>query len=414
MNIMVNRLFFSFILILTGGVSAVVGQTVSSNVNPEYFIGKDTVRVITTAMPFLTISPDARSGAMGDAGVAISPDANSIFWNPAKLGFLEDKKDYGFSLSYTPWLRKLVNDMSLSYLTGYKKISKQEVIGIHLLYFDLGSIQFTDQNGQPIRDFNPQEYSVGATYSRKLSDHLGLALSLKYIHSNLSGNLVLDNSGTATKAANAGAGDIGIYYQTKFTPKNSIKPYDLAFGATISNIGNKVSYTNNDQRNFIPTNLRMGSALTVPLDEFNKITFTVDLNKLLVPTPPLRDSAGTVIDGKEDRTKSLPAGILGSFSDAPNGFREEMKEFMISTGVEYWYNNIFAARGGFFHENKFKGNRKYFTLGFGLRYRVFGLDFAYLIPLRQNNPLAETLRFTLHFNFQTKKPGGVDSILEEE
>ncbi|MBX9851785.1 MAG: type IX secretion system outer membrane channel protein PorV [Cytophagaceae bacterium] len=412
---MTKKLFLISFLTLFGAVLVKAQTSVSSQVNPELFIGKDTVRVITTAMPFLTIAPDARSGAMGDVGVAISPDANSIHWNPAKLTFLEEGKDLGFSLSYTPWLRKLVNDMSLSYLTGYKKISKQEVIGLQLLYFNLGSIQFTDNSGNPIRDFKPQEYSVGATYSRKLSDHLGVALNLKFIHSNLSGNLTLDQSGTSTKAGNAGAGDVSLFYNRELII--NAKPYNLAFGAMISNIGNKVSYTNNDQKNFIPVNLRLGTAVGVPLDEFNKITFALDLNKLMVPTPPLRDSTGKVIDGKEDKNKSLISGMIGSFGDAPNGLKEEIKEFMISTGVEYTYrdmkgNDLFSVRSGFFHENKYKGNRRFFTVGFGLRYNMFGLDFAYLIPLKQNNPLAETLRFTLHFNFKSKAPGGVDSVTE--
>jgi hypothetical protein len=411
---MTKRLFLIYFLSFLGSFSLVKAQ-VSSQINPAYFIGKDTVRVITTAMPFLTISPDARAGAMGDAGVATSPDANSIYWNPAKLPFLPEGKDLGFSLSYTPWLRKLVNDMSLSYLSGYKKISKQEVVGIHLLYFDLGSIQFTDQFGNPIRDFNPQEFSVGATYSRKLSDHLGVAMNLKFIHSNLSGNLTLDASNTATKAANAGAGDVSVFYNRDINI--SAKSYSLALGGMISNIGNKVSYTNNNQKNFIPVNLRLGGALGVPLDQFNKITFALDFNKLMVPTPPLRDSNGIVIDGKEDRNKSLISGMFGSFTDAPNGMKEEIKEFMISSGLEYTYSNmkgqdIFSVRGGFFHENKFKGNRRYFTVGFGLRLNMFGLDFAYLIPIKQNNPLAETLRFTLHFTFKSKKAGGVDSVTE--
>jgi len=409
--VMAKRHFSIYLIILlTGLFTKVYAQSTSTGNAPNYFIGKDTVRVITTAMPFLTITPDARSGALGDAGVAISPDANAIFWNPAKLAFIPDNKNIGFSLSYTPWLRKLVNDMSLSYLTGYYKLSKQEAIGVHLLYFDLGSIQFTDNNGIHIRDFNPQEFSTGATYSRKLSDHLGLALTLKFIHSNLSGNLLIDQSGTQTKAGNAGAGDIGLYYNKNLIIK--AKPYHFAFGAVISNIGNKVSYTNNDQKNFIPTNLRVGSAFTVPLDEFNKITFALDFNKLMVPTPPLRDSSGAVIDGQEDKNKSLISGMVNSFSDAPNGFREEIKEIMISTGVEYWYRDMFAVRGGFFHENKYKGNRKYFTTGFGIRYKTFGLDFAYLIPIVQNNPLAETLRFTLHFAFASKQVQSTESITE--
>jgi hypothetical protein len=399
---MIKRFFFLSVLLTT----FILNSNAQSN-DPNFWIGKDTVRVITTAMPFLTITPDARGGSLGDAGVASSPDANSIYWNPAKLAFMEEGK--GFAISYNPWLRKLINDMSLSYLTGYYKLSKQEAVGIQLLYFDLGSIQFTTDQGNPAGEFSPQEYAVGATYSRKLSDNLGVALNLKYIHSNLSGNVNLSN-GASTKAANAGAGDIGVYYKKDIFL--SAKPYNLALGGTISNIGNKVSYTNNDIRNFIPTNLRLGAGFTVPFDDYNKITFLLDANKLMVPTPPLRDVNGKVIDGTDDKSKSLISGMFGSFADAPNGFKEEMKEFMFSAGAEYWYGKIFAVRGGFFHENKFKGNRRYFTMGFGMRYKVFGLDFAYLVPLKQNNPLAETLRFTLHFNFADKTLAQNESITE--
>jgi hypothetical protein len=399
---MTKKLFFFFILI-----NIFSQKSFAQSTNPNFWIGKDTVRVITTAVPFLTITPDARSGAMGDAGVASSPDANSIYWNPAKLAFAE--KGSGFALSYNPWLRKLINDMSLSYLAGYYKPNSREAFGVSLLYFDLGSIQFTDQSGANLQTFDPQEFAIGTTYSRKLSDHLGVALNLKYIHSNLSGNVHINNA-TNTKAANAGAADVGVYYNKDLVI--AAKQYNLALGANISNIGNKVSYTNNDIKNFIPTNLRMGGAFTIPLDEYNKVTFLLDANKLMVPTPPLRDKAGNVIDGKEDKNKTLISGMFGSFSDAPNGFKEEVKEFMLSAGVEYWYGKIFAARGGFFHENKYKGNRRYFTLGFGIRYKVFGLDFAYLVPLKQNNPLAETLRFTLHFNFAAKQTETPDATNE--
>lgn len=367
-------------------------------------LGRDTVRVITTAVPFLTISPDARSGAMGDVGAAISADANSIYWNPAKLIFSE--KDMGFAISYTPWLRKLgINDMSLSYLAGYKKISQQEAIGISLNYFNLGKIQFTDNNGNVYQDFKPQEFSVSATYSRKLSDKFSIAPTLKYIYSNLTGSVVIPGNNQTTKPGNTAAVDLGVFYKSDIRIQG--KPANIAFGGVISNFGGKISYTNSSQRDFIPTNLRLGTALTYEVDQFNKVVFALDVNKLMVPSPPVYavDTNGTVFiaRGSDPDSKSLFSGVFGSFADAPDGLKEELREFIVNAGVEYWYNNLFAVRGGMFNENKLKGNRKYFTLGIGLRYQSFGLDFAYLIPLRQNNPLAETLRFALHFDFKSKK-----------
>jgi hypothetical protein len=361
--------------------------------------------IITTAIPFVNITPDARSGAMGDAGVALSPDANAIFWNPGKLCFVEKK--YGLAVSYTPWLRKLVTDISISYLSAYYKPSKEEAFGLSLLYFDLGDLQFTDQYGADMQKFSPKEYTIGATYSRALSENLGVALSLKFIHSNLSGGITNStNPGTVAKPGNTAGGDVGIYYNKDIVISGTNA--NIALGGTISNMGPKISYTNNDNANFIPTNLRLGSALTTELDPYNKITFALDFNKLLVPTPPQYkvDSMGRPIISPDhiykgkDPNRSWLSGMMGSFTDAPGGFNEEIKEFTVAAGVEYWYNDLFAARGGIFTESKYKGNRQHITLGFGIRYQVFGLDFAYLVPLRQNSPLAETLRFSLLFNFE--------------
>ncbi|HEX8547938.1 MAG TPA: type IX secretion system outer membrane channel protein PorV [Cytophagaceae bacterium] len=359
--------------------------------------GKDGRRIISTAVPIFVISPDARSGALGDAGVAITPDANSIYWNPAKLAFIE--KDMGFALSYTPWLRKLVGDMSLSYLTGYKKLSKEEAIGVSFNYFSMGKIAFIDEYQNPQGEGHPYELALGGTYSRKLSENLSLALSLKFIHSNLAGGVVIPNS-NAPKAANTAAGDLGVYYKKDLVlgATNS----NIAFGAMISNVGPRISYTNNNERGYIPTNLKIGTAFTVELDPYNKMTFTVDANKLMVPTPPERDNKNNIINGK-DPNRPVLSGIFGSFGDAPYGASEELREVILCGGVEYWYNNLFAARGGFFNENKFKGNRKYFTVGFGVKYQAFGLDFAYLVPIQQNNPLAETLRFSLSFDIESKQ-----------
>jgi hypothetical protein len=375
-------------------------------------------RSIVTSVPFLIMAPDARAGAMGDVGVATSPDANSSHWNSAKLAFIGDDEEdeekhkrYGFATSYNPWLRKLVGDMSLNYLTGYTKIRKEEALAFNLLYFDLGKIQFTDAQNNSLGEGHPNEFSVGGSYSRKLSQKLGVGIGLKFIHSNLANGQQIN--GTTIKAGNTAAGDIGVFYRTDLVMAKTGKILNLALGANISDIGPKISYSSNGNGNFIPTNLRMGGALTVPLDQFNKIVFAMDLNKLLVPTPPqylknsqLGDSVDAngnrIIEKGKDPNRGWMSGMFGSFSDAPGGIKEELQEFSIQGGVEYWYQTYFAARGGYFHESKNKGYRRYFTVGFGLRYNVFGLDVAYLIPVVQNNPLAESLRFTLLFNFKGK------------
>jgi len=337
-------------------------------------------RIITTAVPFLTISPDARSGGMGDVGAAISPDANSSYWNPAKLVFLDNQ--YGASFSYTPWLSKLVPDMSISYLSGYYKIDKEQAVSLSLRYFDLGEIFFT-VDGLEGTLFNPREYAFAGQYARKLTENLSMSIGVRYIRSNLTGSF--SSGSTEARPGSSVAGDVAVYYTRDILLSG--KNTKLAFGANISNIGRKLTYTDEDNRDFIPTNLRLGTALTTNLDPFNTITFAFDVNKLMVPTPT-----------ETSREKSLLSGIFGSFGDAPGGFSEEMKEVILAFGAEYWYNNTFAARAGYFNESKEKGNRKYLTLGLGFRYQVFGIDFAYLVPSEQDNPLKETLRFTLHFN----------------
>ncbi|MCB0495121.1 MAG: type IX secretion system outer membrane channel protein PorV [Cyclobacteriaceae bacterium] len=366
------------------------------------FAGQDeNRRVITTAVPFLNITPDSRSGGMGDVGVAISPDANSTHWNPSKLAFIDNKM--GFSLSYSPWLAKIVNDMSLSYLSGYYKITREQAVAVSMRFFDLGQIYFKDDNNNPQGDFHPKEVALDATYSRMLTEDFSLGITLRYVNSNLTGHY--QSSTTEAQPANTVAADISAYY--KLDTKIGL----LAFGGNISNIGAKVTYSNQDNKDFIPTNLRLGTALTTDIDPYNSITFSVDLNKLLVPSPPIyaTDDDGEIlydsdnnpiIEKGKDPNRNLLSGIFGSFTDAPDGFSEEMREIMISAGAEYWYNQIFAARLGYFYENQYKGNRQYFTLGVGFRYNVFGFDFAYLVPPQQEHPLAETLRFTLHFKFE--------------
>lgn len=363
-------------------------------------------RVITTAVPFLNFAPDSRHSAMGDVGVATTPDANSAHWNAGKLAFIQD--DIGFSLSYSPWLGRLVPDMSLNYLSGYKRIDNVSAFGIDLRYFNMGDIQLTDQNGNPLGDFNPRDIAIGGTYSRKLSDNLSLGISARFIHSNLSGNISSAGGNESRPGVSVGT-DVGMYYTQEILISG--KEADWSLGANISNIGPKITYNSADDLDYLPTNFRVGTALAIPMDDFNKITFALDFNKLMVPTPPLyeEDENGQFIPGPDGRpvidrgldpSRPLLNGMLTSFWDAPGGFREEMQEVMISFGAEYSYDDKFAIRTGYFYENPRKGGRRYFTMGVGFKYQRIGFDFSYLVPQVQNHPLAETLRFTLLYNVQ--------------
>lgn len=369
--------------------------------------GQELLNTITTAVPFLMIAPDARAGAMGDVGVATSADANNIHWNPAKLAYVSD--DMALSLSYTPWLRALVPDINLAYLSFHKRLDKKEMqtIGASLLYFSLGDITFTDASGNVLRQFRPNEFALDLSYGRKLSNRLSGGMALRFIYSNLTGGI--DVQGAPTKAGTSVAGDVSVFYQNDDI-RISKKDAEVTWGINISNIGAKIGYTETSEKDFIPINLRLGAGLKMHLDDYNTMALYCDLNKLLVPTPPEyeRDSAGNPLYGqngnlliKSGRNPDVGvvSGMFGSFSDAPGGFKEEMREFTISTGLEYWYDNQFAVRAGYFHEHATKGNRKFFTLGAGIRYNVFGLDFAYLIPTQQRHPLENTLRFTLTFGF---------------
>jgi hypothetical protein len=358
----------------------------------------DVLNTITTAVPFLLISPDSRAGSMGDVGVATSPDANSLHWNPAKFAFVED--EVGFAVSYVPWLRALVPDINLSYLAGYKRLNKNEVIAMELRYFTLGDITFTDEIGNNLGQYKPNEFAIGSAYSRKLSDQFSLAISGRYIYSNLTGGQYA--SGVLTNAGTSIAADVAGYFRKDIRILK--KDMELALGANISNIGNKISYTETATRDFIPINLRLGTALNADLDEYNKISFAFDINKLLVPTPPIyNDSIDDQIDFGQDPNVSVVSGIFQSFGDAPGGFDEEMREINFSVGTEYWYDDQFAIRAGYFNEHNTKGGRKFFTFGSGLKYNVFALDFSYLInasrAINGNNPLANTMRFTLIFDF---------------
>ncbi len=388
-----------FVLTLSLLSTITFGQSGQSN----QIVGQDTLQnPIATAVPFLTIGPDSRSAAMGDAGVAISPDANASYWNKAKLAFLD--QEMGASMAFSPWLKGLDSDIYLFYLTGFKSLKKGQVISASLRYFDLGNMQFTDDRGEILQNFNPREFAFSAAYAMKLSDMMGLGIAGRFIHSNLSGSI--NNSPTSnTRPGNSVAVDVSWFYTNDELELGGYKS-TLNFGADISNIGFKMTYSNQQQKDFIPTNLRVGTAWTTEFDAYNKLTATVDFNKLMVPTPTVDEF------GARDNP-SLISGILGSFGDAPGGFSEEIKEFTYSVGVEYWYNDMFAARGGYFHEAAAKGNRKYFTLGLGLRYRKLGFDFSYLVPSIQNHPLEGTMRFSIILrvddatNTSSGKPSGL-------
>ncbi len=384
----------------------------------------DELRAITTAVPFLLIGGDSRSGAMGDAGVALSPDANSQHWNAAKLAFSEEEMEV--SLSYSPWLRQLVDDMNLAYLSWYMKLNRTSAIGASLRYFTLGDITFTDNTGQVIRPFRPAEFAVDVSYSLQLSRYFSGGLTARWINSNLTGGVNV--GGADSRAANAFAVDLSAFYQNNDMSFGD-KDGTLAFGLVVSNIGNKISYTNTAQRDFLPSMIRMGTALTIDLDSYNSLTFAYDATKLLVPSPAVYDQNDRtrVIAGR-DPNIGVAAGIFGSFNDAPGRIvrdelgdpvigadgmaeiedgsvlREEFREINHSIGMEYWYAEQFAVRAGYFFEHPTKGNRQFFTVGAGFRYNVFGLDLSYLIPTEQRNPLANTLRFTLSMRFDSTGP----------
>ena len=344
------------------------------------------------SVSFLTIAPDSRAGAMGDVGAATSPDYNSMHWNPAKYAFIDS--DMGLSVSYTPWLRNLVNDINLGYLSFYKRIDNKQTVAATLLYFDLGDIQFTDEFGDYNGQHTPYELSIDVAYARSFSEKISGGIAFRYIRSDITGGAFVGDA--ETKAGNAVAADVSMYYindEINLADKNGT----FSFGLNISNIGSKISYTE-VEKDFLPTNLKIGTAFKYDLDDYNSLTLAFDINKFLVPTPPATNG-DTIIAGY-DPDVSVPEGMIQSFYDAPGGWEEELHELKYSIGAEYWYANQFAVRAGYFHEYATKGNRKYFSVGAGLKLNVFTIDFSYLLPVKQNNPLANTVRFTLGLDFQ--------------
>ena len=363
--------------------------------------------VISTAVPFMIIAPDARSSAMGDVGVSTSPDVYSMHWNPAKYAFIQD--DFSVGLAYSPWLRELVNDMNIAYVGMSKRLSSKSTLAATLRYFSLGELMFTDENNNTIGAYSPNEWAIDVAYSRKLGKYISGAVAGRMIYSNLTQG-VKDYS----KPAVSVAADIAVYYTRPvywFSTMNA----NFSWGVSINNIGSKMNYNEaNMEKDFIPTNLRLGPTLKLDIDDYNSLAFSVDLNKLLVPTPPIYATdpeTGAVIyengepviaAGKNDNVGPIQ-GMFQSFIDAPGGFSEELKEITLGLGAEYLYNQTFSVRTGFFHESKMKGNRRYMTFGAGLRYNVFNIDVSYLVPVNNTatsgtNPLEGTLRFSLTFN----------------
>lgn len=387
-----------------------------SSLGLSSFAQEEAARPITTAVPFLTITPDSRAGAMGDIGVATSADINSIKYNVAKYLFAES--DYGVSISYTPWLRKLVPGITLLNITGYTNIDEKQSISGSLDYFALGSIQSTNQQGDFIGEIEPNEFALKFGYSRLLNEHLSLGVSLGYVYSDLTGNVLPDIT-----PGNAFAADLGLFYTNDLSLADKDAHYNLGFSVT--DIGNKITYSAGAEKNFLPTTMRLGAALTIDIDDYNSIMGSFEFSKLLVPSRPVyyergeimedgdeADAGGKYIKYGQSTDVFTGTGIFQSFSDAAgalnsdgsrNVLKEELQEIMWGIGAEYWYAKQFALRGGYFHEATMKGNRKFYTVGVGLKYNVFGLDFAYLIPAGNNSPLDNTLRFTISFDFANAK-----------
>jgi hypothetical protein len=398
------------------GASALLGLATTA---AQAQVANAQTHTITTAVPILTLSPDARGAALGDAGVATSPDANAAFYNPGKLGFVDYK--YAFSPSYSPWLRQITDDMSLSYLSGYGKVGERGAIAASLMYFSLGQIDYRDGSNLPTGTFNPKEYAFTVSYGQKLGENFGLGISARYVRSNLVGN----TPGNDAQAGNSFAADLGLYYSKDATIGTGV--YNLAFGAALTNLGNKMVYTDPTNASFLPTQFRLGTALTREIDSYNKITLAFDATKLLVPSPyyedPYNPSDQTQVNrvtqtNRDRQQQGIISGIFNSFSDAPNGFKGELQEINLHTGLEYWYNNTIAARVGYFYENPNTGNRQYLSFGLGARLSVFGIDGTYLVPNSQANPVANTIRVSLHFNlnkladaFDERGAGGTQGTL---
>ena len=354
--------------------------------------------VVTTAVPILLVSPDSRAGAMGDVGVASTPDGNSSAWNPAKLAFLENKKA-SMAMSYTPWMSKLVPDIDLAYVNYTKALSDRQGISASLRYFSLGEINFTNEQGNSMGTFNPYEFYLDVAYALKLSDHWSAGTALRWIYSDIAQGQVVQ--GLQTKPGQSGAADLGFYYQGDYTKIKGGRRQAWSAGIALTNLGAKIAYSESGNSDFLPTNLRIGGGYHLEIDEYNQMSVYLDLNRLVVPTPPELGTNGEIVAGMDDNVTPL-MGVFQSFNPAakPGGFDELLQENIYNFGLEYKYDNFLFARAGYLHEHKLKGNRQYVTMGFGLQYNVFTIDMAYLIPASPTtrSPLENTLRFSMAFN----------------
>ncbi len=357
---------------------------------------KDLFNPVSYAVISQTIAPDARGGGLGDVGAATDPDVNSQYWNPAKYPFNISRA--GVSLNFTPWLRSIVNDINLSYLSGYYRIGDYSAVSASLRYFNLGEVYMSEDdatNGTGMT-INPYEMSLDVAYSLMLSEKFSLAAAIRWIYSDMRFTETEDNS-----PASAFAADIAAYYQNYINIGQ--RECQLGIGLNISNIGSKITFSGEEYSQFLPANLRLGASLMIPLDEYNRLTIAADANKYLVPTVPVQEEGEDDADYEERvrqqyKDVSSISGIFKSFSDAPGGFKEELQEINYGVGAEYVYNDKFSLRAGYHHESANKGNRKYFTVGGGFKMNVFSLDAAYVIATAKSNPLDQTLRFTLAFD----------------
>lgn len=388
-------------LVLAFAVNFLAAQTFNFKCVDGYnpVTGEKCANAVTSAVPFLRIVPDARGGAMGDVGIATSADPNGMHYNPSKLAFAD--KTTSISATYTPWMRNLgLNDVYLAYLSGYRKLDDLQTIGLSLRYFSLGDIEFTNEQGESLGQGKPNEFEINGAYSRKLTEKFSAAIGAKFIFSNLATGRIVE--GNEIKPGKAGAADLSFTYKTPISIQK--KKNELTIGAALSNLGSKITYTNSINRDYIPANLGIGAAWKMNLDDYNTLTFTADFNKLLVPTPCRGEEAVCDEDGDgipDYKQKAPISAAFSSFSDAPGGFSEELKEVTTGIGAEYWYDDQFAVRAGYFFEHYSKGNRKYFSVGLGVKYNIFGLNFSYLVPTsNQRNPLDNTLRFSLLFDFE--------------
>jgi len=398
-----KKLIFTYSLLLLSlllSQTTALAQCFEDPNNPGKYVtptGDPCPNAIVSAVPFLRIVGDARSGGMGDAGIGISPDPNAMHFNASKLAFAQE--DFAISATYTPWLRALgLQDVYLAYLTGYKKLDDNQAVGVGLRYFSMGSINFTDANGEPLGTGRPNEFELTGAYARKLGERLSAAIAAKFIYSNLAAGQQVNGTGEEIEPGLAGAADISFTYEAPIDLQNGESI--LRIGAAASNIGNKITYTNSVNRDFLPQNLGLGAAWEMDFDQYNKFTIALDLNKALVPTPCIEDCDPNG-NGIPDFKEESPIGaVFTSFGDAPGGFSEELSEISYSVGAEYWYDEQFAVRAGYYYEDLTKGNRKFLTMGLGVKYNVFGLNFSYLVPTNNvRNPLDNTLRFTLMFDF---------------